>query len=648
MCRSGGNLVSSLILIILILFSVSVVFGAVEVENVTFGFNEGYKTGTWAPLTITVRSQDEPVVFTGELAVEVRNFSADIPLERYAVPLRLSPTGRRQKNLYVYCSKNATQLVVQLIPATLTDNNLSHSVGAVYNPDSSQEITLPTPIARKDYLILVLAPSGDKLKRFIEKKQLGASNDAQGHVKYLPGPTSLLQDWIGYSAVDVLVIRETFLTERRVSKAQQTALLDWIQRGGTLIMSGGSSFNALQDSFIDPYLPVELKGLKKTNMLSDALCQQLDLQSSSSNEIFFEHIEFAPRNECETLIGTDELIYVAKRNFGSGRILCLAFDYNAPPFSEQRIGSAFWHRLLSESGKSPRHLADRYALSRQHEEKIHRQFLLKMPTQVPLVKLLAIILPVYLLVFGGFLLYFGRSKQKVSIYWVGTSLFILFSVGAIAIARNILPDSITADQFSILSVYPERQRAHLQSFVSIRTASRTKTSIAFPEGTFIRHQETELPQRLGTLVQDLHVQLKDVFVEPWYPTVYVKEIFTQQLPVRLENAWRITERDITYLGNIRLKEQGPFVPKNGITTDTNINRRPSKLPPDKELNDTRKAFARILQQEGVLQYLTMEKDLNQQPYIIGWTSQGFSDMVVDGNVNVNDETLVIFRPGPRR
>ena len=637
-----------LILIILILFSVSVAFGAVEVEDVTFGFSDGYKTGTWAPLTITVRSQDEPVVFTGELAVEVRNFSSDTPLERYTTPLRLSPTGRQQKNFYVYCSKNASQLVVELMPATPTDDNLSRSVGGVYNPDASQEITLPTPIARKDYLILVLAPSGDKLKRFIEKKQLGASNDAQGHVKYLPGPTSLLHDWIGYSAVDVLVIRETFLTERRVSKAQQTALLDWIQRGGTLIMSGGSSFNTLQGSFIEPYLPVELKGLKKTNILSDALYEQLDLQSSISNEIFFEYIEFAPRSECETLIGTDEQIYVAKRNFGSGRILCFAFDYNAPPFSEQRIGAAFWHRLLSESGKSPRHLADRYALSRQHEGKIHRQFLLKMPTQVPLVKLLAIILPVYLLVFGGFLLYFGRSKQKSSIYWIGTSLFILLSVSAIAIARNILPDSITADRFSILSIYPERQRAHLQSFVSIRTASRTKTSIEFPEGTFIRHQETELPQKLGTLVQDLHVQLKDVFVEPWYPTVYVKEVFTQQLPVRLENAWRIAEKDITYLGNIRLKEQGLFAPENGITTDTSINRRPSKLPPDKELNDTRKAFARILQQEGVLQYLTMEEDLNQQPYIIGWTSQGFSDMVVGGKVNTNDETLAIFRPGPRR
>ena len=645
MCRGdGGDSVNLLIFTILILFSVSLAFGAVEIENVTFGFSDGYKTGTWAPLIVTVRSQDEPVIFTGKLVVEVRNFSSDTPLERYATPLRLSPTGRQQKQFYVYCSKNATRLVIQLLPTAPIESDLLYSVGEVYNPDSFREMSLPIPIARKDYLVLVLAPSGDKLKRFIDKKTLKISDDARLHVKYLSNPTSLLRDWIGYNAVDTLVIRETFLTDRHVSKAQQTALLDWVQRGGTLITSGGSSFDTLRGSFIEPFLPVELRGLKKTDVLPDALHEQLGFQPSDSNRTLFECIEFAPKTGCETLIGTRERIYAAKRNFGNGQILCLAFDYNALPFSEQAVGEAFWHRLLSESGKSPRHLSDRYALSRQHEEKIHKQFLSKMPTQIPLIKLLAVGLPVYLLAFGGFLLYFRRSKQKSSVYWVGSCLFVLLSVSTIAIAKNILPNRIASDRLSILSIYPDRQRGHLQSFVSIRAASRTKTSIGFPKGTFIRHRETELFQKLGTLVQGSHVQLQNVFVEPWHPTTYVKETFTQQLPVKLENAWSVTDKEITYLGNISLRGQKPFVPENGVTTDKSVNRRPLKIPPDKKLNGTRKAFARILQQEGVLQYLTMKAGLSQQPCIIGWTSQGFTDMLTDRSVNANDETLVIFHP----
>ena len=673
-CKDIGRSSSYLIVKkILILFSASVALGAVEIENATFGFGDAYKTGTWAPLTVTVRSQDEPDVFTGELVVEVRNFTANAPFERYITPLRLSPTERQQKRLSVYCPKNATQLIVRLHSPLIRGNrgvgtlesNLRNSplirgdrgVGTLKgNLQNSplirgdrgvetlvmQEIPLPTPIARKDYLVLVLAPSGDKLKRFIDKRQLKIPNGAQVHVKYLPDSTSLLTDWIGYSAVDVLVIRETFLTERQVSKAQQTALLDWIQRGGTLIMSGGGSFNTLRGSFIKPFLPVELKGVQKTDTLSEDLYKHIGFRASDSSGILFERITFVPKVECETLIGTEKEIYVAKRSFGDGQILCLAYDYNALPFSEQEVGEAFWQRLLSESGKSPRHLSGQYALSRQHEEKIHRQFLSKMPTQVPLIKLLAIVLPVYLLVFGGVLLYFARSERKSSGYWVGSCLLVLLSVSTIAVAKNILPNRMTADQLSVLSVYPERQRAHLQSFVSIRTPARTETSIGFPSGTFIRHQETELPHWVGTLRHDSDVRLQSVLVEPWHPTTYVKEAFTEQLLVELEDAWRVTGKQITYLGDIPLRRD----PKQGSELSTAHLRlhTTSKMPPDEELNDTRETFARILQQEGVLQYLMMDTDLNRHSYIIGWTSQSFTDIAANENFNVNNDTLVIFRP----
>ena len=678
--------------LILSFFAVSVAVGAVEVENVTFGFGDGYRIGTWAPLTITVRNQDEHTLFSGELVVEVRNFSSDIPIERYATSLHLIGPGSQRKDFYIYCPKNATQLVVRLVPATPSGAAGVRSTAT----DLVKDILLPTPLARKDYFVLVLASSGDTLKRFVDKKQLAVSGGAQAHVRYLPNARSLPRDWIGYSAVDVLVVREVRLTERRIFKAQQTAMLDWIQRGGTLIVSGGSSFNYLKGSFIEPFLPVELKGVEKTNTLPVAVLQQLNRiavngqqEGVTSPEDFltesrqpmaesqFEYIQFAPKAGCEVLIGTAEQIYVAKRNFGDGQIICLAFDYNAPPFGVSQknnvgVGSeetpkqkypdsslteTFWHGLLSKYGKSPRHLPDRYALSLQHEEEIHKHFLSEMPTRVLLIKLLAVVLPIYLLGFGGFLLYFGKSRQKSRTYWIGGCLFVLLSVSAIASARTVwFPNTVTVDRLSILSVYPQRQRAHLLSYVSLRAASRAETSIDFTEGTFVRSQEVEESNRerlekIGTLVQDSHVQLRDVSVEPWYPTTYVEEKFfaldTQQLPNTLENAWRVAGKEMNYLGNVALKDgAGVETPS---TFDPSIARLRLKvtpqMPPDEKLDGVRKTFARILQRDYVLRYLATEADLNPPPYFIGWISQGFTGEIADGNINTNDETLVIFRPG---
>ena len=685
-------------ILVLTFFTVSVAVGAVEIENVTFGFGDGYRIGTWAPLTITVRNQDERSVFSGELVVEVRNFSSDIPIERYATPLHLIRTDPQQKDFYVYCPKNATQLVIRLVPAIPSETAGLHSTTSGLVKD----ILLPTPLARKDYFVLVLAPSGDKLKRFVDKKQV--------HVRYLPNSMSLPRDWIGYSAVDVLVVREVRLTDRRILKAQQTAMLDWIQRGGTLIVSGGSSYNYLQGSFIEPFLPVELKGVVKTNTLPVALLEQLGRMAVSTSsrqqsavssrlrerlvksepsltdsrqpiadshaaDSHFKRIQFTPKAGCEVLIGTAEQIYVAKRSFGDGQILCLAFDYNVPPFGVRQknsvggvsnpdscLAETFWRELLGKHGKSPRHLADRYALALQHEEEIHKHFLSEMPTRVPLIKLLAIVLPIYLLGFGGFLFYFGKSRQKSRTYWIGGCLFVLLSVSTIASARKVwFPNTVTADRLSILSVYPERQRAHLLSYVALRAASRAEMSIDFTKGTFIRHQEVEESkgerlQKIGTLVHDSHVQLRDLSVEPWHPTTYVEEKFlaldgrgevTSPLPNTLENTWRVVGKEMTYLGNVALREEsGLETPPTSEPSMARLRLQVTpKMPPDEELDGARKRFAQILKRDYVLRYLATEANLNPSPYFIGWISQGFTDKIADGNINTNDETLVIFRPG---
>ena len=653
----------------LLFFTVSVAFGAVEIEHVTFGFNEGYKTDTWAPLTITVRGQDAFATSIGipsqriaetYLAVEVRSFSSSTPTQRYATPL----TGSRRKNFYIYCPKNATELVIELVPAPQSGNTVSQDKMRRV----MQEIALPTPIARKDYFVLVLAPSGDKLKRFIDKKPLAAHNDAQVHVAYRSNPTSLPRDWIGYSAVDVLVIREIVLTERRISKTQQRAILDWVQRGGTLIVSGSSNYKYLRDSFIEPFLPVKLKKPEQTEKIPAVLHEQLGFRNFGSNSNPFERIPFSPKSGCEVLIGTDAQIYVAKRNFGDGQILCLAFDYNATPFSEQQVGETFWSGLLSRHGKSPRHITDRYALALQHEEKIYQQFLSTSvkagSTQVPLIKLLAIVLPIYLLSFGGFLFYFGRSlkscdhdhrdgvlqqKRQARTYWIGGLLFVLLSLSTIAVARNVLPNNVTADRLSILSVYPDRNRAHLQSYVSIRATAHAETSIDFTKGNFIRHQKTESPQKIGTLVQNSGIHLRGMPVEPWHPTTYVRETFldAQELPRILENAWHVTDKEMTYLGNVTLDSRGevtlplPLKARDGVLQQTAVLRRrvTPALPPDEGLRGTRKWFARILRQEQVLRHLAEKRGTQPLPYLIGWTSQGFTN-----NVNTNSETLVIFRP----
>ncbi|MDE0638723.1 MAG: hypothetical protein OXI43_23020 [Candidatus Poribacteria bacterium] len=639
--------------VFLAFFVVSSAFCAVDIQDVTFGFNNGYQVGKWTPLNVIVRSQNASNPFIGELAVEVRNLYSDETIYRYMTPLQMSKTDLKHKKFYIYCPKTAIKLFIQVVRTRGNDKEIINS-----EPIATQELSLTAPIENKDYFVLVLAPSGDKLQKFIDKKQLD-DDDAQAHIRYLPNSNAMPTRWIGYNAVDLMVIREVSLAERRVSKQRQIALLEWVQRGGTLIVPGGGNFLYLKDSFIEQYLPVALIREETIDKVPTSLQQQFGLNAPANKEDLgdsaFKNIYFEPNPECHTLLGTDEQIYVAKRNFGCGQIISFAFDYNAPPFSDLKAGETFWRWLLKTHGKSPRLFADKYAPFRQHEDKIHKQFLSKMPTQIPLIKFLAVVLPIYLFSFGGLLLYFGkrrRSPQKrILSYWIGGVIFVFVSVSAIGIARAVLPKKIETDRFSILSIYPEQKNAHLQSYVSFRTTARTKTSIALVQNTFIRPLSTESGAKPPQFFQGSPFQLQAVSLEPWGPKTYVKKTFfpldTQQPQITLENAWRITGEEAAYLGTVTLGSSNFWsseLPSKTI----------KKIPPDEGLEKTRKTFAQILQREGLLQYLLKPENslainkIQTRTVLMGWTSQleqvstNVPLMLADENVTVNDETLVIM------
>lgn len=636
------------------LFFVSLVtssaFCAVEFEDVTFGFSNGYKSGKWTPLNINLRSQNELATFNGDLTVETRLMYTDESIFRYATPLQLSKTDRKQKTFYIYCPKTTFKLHIKL---EHTDENDKHIETSISVSPKTHEITPPPSIANKDYLMLVVSPSGDKLERIIDSKQL-EDEGTQTLVKYLQNSRGMPLRWIGYDAVDLVVIREVSLTEKRVLKSQQSALLNWVQRGGTLILSGGSNFQFLKGSFLEHLLPTKLIREETIDSIPISLRKQFGLNTEDylpkTDAISsFKNIAFEPKQGCHTLLGSGKEIYIAKRDFGSGQIICFSFDYNAPPFSHLKAGETFWRWLLKTHGKSEKLHAERYALFRQHEEKLHKQFLSKMPTQIPIIKLLSIVLPIYLLSFGGFLFYIskrGKSAQNRNrSYWIGGLIFVLVSVCVIGVARAVLPKNITIDRFSILSIYPEQKNAHLESHVSLRAAARTKTSMPLTPNTFIRPLRMETIAKPPQLFYDSAFQLREISVEPWSPNTYVIESFfpydTSQNELQLEIAWQISGKEARYLGTITLG-------RNNLESSESQSRTIQKLPLYDGLSKGRLGYAKILQQEGLLQYLLEDVEVQNRKVLIGWTSQlkqvtsAIPIMPANENVNANDETFVII------
>ena len=645
-------------ILLLFLIAVSPTFSEIVFEDVSLGFNDGYKKRKWAPLNIIIRSQNEPNTFTGKLTVEVRNFNSDEPIYQYATPLQLSKTDRKHKRLYIYCPNNRIKLIAQLVPRDGSEQGI-HAPNS--DPLVKYELTPQTPIKNRDYFVLVLAPSGDKIAKFADRKQLNLDetqdvDETHAHVRYLPNSRAMPTQWSGYSAVDLLIIRDVSLIDRRISSSQQNALLNWVQHGGTLLLSGGGNYQYLQGSFLEQYLPVKLIRDETKDSVPPILKQQFGLDTTSQpNDVYtpYKNIYFEPQKGCQTLVGTDDQIYIAKRNFGSGQIICLSFDYNAPPFSNLKAGETFWRWLLTTHGKSPKRFADKYAPFRQHEEKINKQFLSKMPTQVPLIKLLAIILPLYLIGCGGIVFYVGRRssspRKRMRRYWIGTLIIVLVSVSAIGLARVVLPKDVEIDLFSILTIYPENQNVPSllcsQTYISLRSFAFTETSVTLYQDDVIRPLLNEGRTQPAEFYRNTQAYLEDIIVEPWSPSTYVYDLFftadSQLKEMTLENTWIIKGEKAVNLGTITIGKDNklPQEPLNEIV---------KKIPPTEELAGKREKFAKILQQEGLFLYLSKPEnllntdDIKTQTVLIGWHPTATPIIQEGSKKTVESETFVIM------
>ena len=609
----------------LIILTVSAACAAIEVESVELGFSGTYKRDRWSPLQITVTSQNE--AFRGEIYTDIHNASTGKLIQSYSTSLNLTRTDRQRKILYIFLPGISNKLMLKLIDQE----------GRLL---TSQEIPTGSPKQTTDLIALALTPSRDLLSRW-DGKQIGDMTDGNIFVAYVSNPKYLPTHWKGYDSIDLFILRGLTLSERNISESQQTALLDWIQRGGTLLTAGGRNFHMLRGGIIEPFMPVDLAALQTRKDLPEAMRKF----GYTSVDFAFDLIDFQRRTGAQILIGEENQIYVARKNLGSGSVISLAFDYTAPPFSDLPGAANYWEWLFREAGRSRLHIEEaRYGAYRRHNEKIGALLTTRPSTRSPLILVLAGYLIVYLMSLGGLIWFTGRRENKSKLYWIGGLLLPVFFLFAVIIPRNVVPGWVSSNSFSILSVYSERERAHLQSYIGMIASANLKTSINFGAETLIKPLTPIAKAPLQLIEAKEDFQLHDTTVDAWATQTYLAESFVgfpapriqrnagyirHHLPDVLENAWLIDNGSYAYLGS---------VPPN---TPIEIKEKTQKWTFPNELVGTRREeFAKILVGEGLLRYLVQEEGSK----LLGWLDKSFLQMSLNNNnpVNAADNTLVIL------
>jgi hypothetical protein len=252
------------------------------------------------------------------------------------------------------------------------------------------------PVEPNTYVVVSL---GSKLASF-DVRGADGEEKAKKPARIIPASildvSAMPDQWIGYDAADMVILgtagTKDFIPtlfgeagdKNPAIRARRDALLEWVRRGGRLVISVGSNANlvaqykALNDLLPYPIDPANAKAEYPAVALTwthatpkDGLMKPKDGTVAvagfrKSGERAVRELMTTPFQNKAT--GTDVPLIV-QSTFGLGRITCVGFDLDRSPFAEFPARSSFWLWFLKESG-SPKAVAGHELTTRSSNQPV--------------------------------------------------------------------------------------------------------------------------------------------------------------------------------------------------------------------------------------------------------------------------------------
>lgn len=318
------------------------------------GFNAGKsRNAVWTPVAITLKAGSHGVpANTYRLRVE----TADSEELRYHYPVE------------VPAMEAGTEQTVQGYAAFGSDDTSCQvrleTTEGQWIQAKSQAARDPVGIVRdQDLLFLALGTSFSSLKRAAEKPE--AADKAQGvdaesetgrrQFAFVEDVEAMPDRWFGYGGVDVVVLstRDPQFVARLAQdsmSARRTALLDWVRRGGQLVLTIGSSRREVSRELLPrlPLVDAKVTGsetLKAFPALSLQWCK-MGVQKAPLLNMEVTTLELG--NGVHVLVREGDRPILLETSCGLGRVIVTAFDLEDPKFTNWDGQLSFWTKLQQE------------------------------------------------------------------------------------------------------------------------------------------------------------------------------------------------------------------------------------------------------------------------------------------------------------
>lgn len=295
---------------------------AISIET-ELGYGGSYKNSVWIPVTITLKSDSD---ISGEIVVRTESSNSQGIVTQ--IKVMDLPAGTPKK------------VTLSVIGNVFTKDNTSirfykgNAETGKYIPFTLGKSYLQSS-PKQGTLVGVLANDPDTMNF------LSALNGNGRDVTVIPlKGEQIPDDGLYLESLDVLVINDYSMDA--LEESQFTGISDWVNRGGTLALAGGSGYPKSAKG-LESLSPVEYTGTSQVTSLPE-------LEKAGGKSLSLEHpltvSEAQLKDGATGLFNYDTGSIFASWNVGKGDVLYAAYDISQDPLNSWSGHATVWSTVL--------------------------------------------------------------------------------------------------------------------------------------------------------------------------------------------------------------------------------------------------------------------------------------------------------------
>ena len=226
-----------------------------------------FRDGAWVPILVELHSEESGPLFEGRLRVTQRDRDGDLVTTEEPVSLR----GTRRFWVYTIAGAERADdsFSVRLVNAAGQTVRVRDSVTGS-EADRLLPSASPVALGAEDVVVLDISERAVPALRFLEAENAGGERITDRPVVLgRHAARDVPTHWCGLDMVDVVVWDSPDpggLTDRL---RQMSALVEWVHRGGVLVLGVGATWQQIQKSDLEPLLPAPVGPAERVTELPE-------------------------------------------------------------------------------------------------------------------------------------------------------------------------------------------------------------------------------------------------------------------------------------------------------------------------------------------------------------------------------------------